>query len=202
MSLLSYYRTLLCVAFRHSLGAAQGVVYLLVIAVGFVTWLHPPLRGSVDMTSWQVAAIVLGSIVAIRLLLAPYWMHQQQQAKLDAATKRDGPPWLFQCDFSTVERLCQLVPQVREDAIGYLPHQPEMIGRLRELQSHSAIFTAAGLTNEYRSFLNYVGDAIARKETYLSPAYRTDMTKWIDEVYPNLKEALADDYAKRRAERR
>lgn len=82
-----------------------------------------------------------------------------------------------------------------------MPHQPEMLDRLRELQSQSAVFAGAGLTSEYQWFFNYVGDAIVKKSSYISPADRDDVRKRIDEAYPVLKAALDQDYAKRRANR-
>ena len=38
----------------------------------------------IDLHGWQVAAVVLGCIIAVRLLLAPYWIWKADQERLDA----------------------------------------------------------------------------------------------------------------------
>jgi hypothetical protein len=38
----------------------------------------------VDLHGWQVAAAVLGGIIAVRLLLAPYWIWKNDQGRLAA----------------------------------------------------------------------------------------------------------------------
>jgi hypothetical protein len=37
----------------------------------------------VDLHGWQVAAFVLGTIVGVRLVLAPYWLWRDQQIEND-----------------------------------------------------------------------------------------------------------------------
>ena len=108
----------------------------------------------------------------------------------------------FTCDFPTLEKLCQLLPHMRDDAKGYFPFQPAMMKRLGELDSYKAVFAASGLTNEYARFWNHVAEAIDLKRTYLSPANRQEFQCLIDQYYPLLKKALDDDYAQRRTERR
>jgi hypothetical protein len=146
-------------------------------------WLVAMLGMNTDAWLWLLAAIIGLGLFKIDWLL------------LRATPNR------FPCDLPTLERLCQLVTQLREDATDYYPHQPDMLDRWRELKSHSAVFAAAGLTNELQWFLNYVGDSINQKKTYLRPADRADITKRIDEAYPILKAALDADYGKRRTSR-
>ena len=84
MELLRYYGRVLRVAFTHSLDIAQAVIFASLIAIGFVSHFFPKLQ--VTMTTWaseltgsQVAAVILGTIFGIRLILAPYWMYKKNK---------------------------------------------------------------------------------------------------------------------------
>jgi len=89
MAILRYYQQVIFTAFRHSLDWAQGAIFLLLIVVGAVSYF----RGLPDMTAaisgWQAAALVFGSIIAVRLLLAPYWMHRELKALIPSPLKSD-----------------------------------------------------------------------------------------------------------------
>ena len=61
-------------AWRHSFHAAHSVILALIILAGAVTSFVPQVEVMVDLHGWQVAAIVLGSIVGVRFFLAPYWI--------------------------------------------------------------------------------------------------------------------------------
>lgn len=79
---------MLRVALSHSLTPAQDIIFILLIVAGLVTYFAPGVHVGIDVTAWHVAAIVLGGIVLLRLLMAPYWIHKaDQQTILDLKEK-------------------------------------------------------------------------------------------------------------------
>jgi hypothetical protein len=79
------------VAFSHSLSIAQDVIFATVIVLGFIVYLAPGPHMGIDfgqwslaMSAWQIAAIVAAIIFGLRLILAPYWIYQEQQATIVA----------------------------------------------------------------------------------------------------------------------
>jgi uncharacterized membrane protein len=81
---LTYLSLLIKTACRHSLHAAHGIILVLIILAGAVTYFVPRVEVMVDLHGWQVAAAVLGGIVAVRLVLAPYWIWKDDQGRLTA----------------------------------------------------------------------------------------------------------------------
>ena len=82
-----YWGLVFWTAFRHSSSLAQNVLFGLLVAGGLLAWLVPPIkaamkRAELDMTGWEMAGMVLTTIFGVRLLLAPYWIYQEQAAKL------------------------------------------------------------------------------------------------------------------------
>src|SRR5262249_19784184 len=75
-------------ACRHSFHAAHSAILVLIIFAGIVTSVDPRIQVLVDLHGWQVAAFVLGGIVFVRLLLAPYWIWKSDQNNI--AILRDG----------------------------------------------------------------------------------------------------------------
>jgi hypothetical protein len=92
MDCLSYYWKILATAFSQSLDTAQAIIFVIIIVAGIVTYLFPGVKMTADLNGWQVSAIVLGSIITVRLLLAPYWIHKEQVAKIrDLCNKLANP---------------------------------------------------------------------------------------------------------------
>ena len=79
---MGYLCLVLRVAFRHSLDIAQTIIFLLLIGLGAVAHFYPAVNSMIDVSGWAVAAIVLGGIVLIRLLMAPYWIWKEDQRRL------------------------------------------------------------------------------------------------------------------------
>jgi hypothetical protein len=70
-------------AYRHSFSLTQNVLFGLFIAVGVASKMVPALKAEltkagIDVTGIETALIVLVLIVASRIVLAPYWLYQQQ----------------------------------------------------------------------------------------------------------------------------
>jgi hypothetical protein len=79
MDAFKYCGRILRVAFTHSLHATHSIILVLIIVAGLLTYFVPQVEVMVDLHGWQVATVVLGSIIAIRLLLAPYWIWKSDQ---------------------------------------------------------------------------------------------------------------------------
>jgi hypothetical protein len=66
-------------AFRHSSSMAQEFLFVAILVAGVAGYFVPMLLGIESlMSGWQAAAMVLGTIFMVRLLLAPYWLYQQK----------------------------------------------------------------------------------------------------------------------------
>jgi len=99
VGIVRYYMRVLRVAFRPSFSITQDCIFGAILRVGAVVFLAPRLGMSIDVHSWgdwlaalsgwKIAAVTFGSIAAIRLLCAPYWMHSEVEGKLRKATQRD-----------------------------------------------------------------------------------------------------------------
>jgi len=77
-------------AIRHSLDLAQTVLFLAVVALGGAISASSDGSGKQlgerlmrALVSWQGAALALLSIIAIRLLMAPYWIYRNQEATIE-----------------------------------------------------------------------------------------------------------------------
>lgn len=68
----------------------QYVLFVLFLVVGLVAVAAPPWLSAMipDVTGWHVAVAVLGSIVLSRLLLAPYWLWQDERRRAEEAEAR------------------------------------------------------------------------------------------------------------------
>src|SRR5437763_4739619 len=85
MGLIRFYALVLREAFRHSLDIAQAVIFVALALGGFIAARNPtskPMIDALDIGGWKIAAIVSASIIAIRLLLAPYWLWQRANTQI------------------------------------------------------------------------------------------------------------------------
>jgi hypothetical protein len=73
-------------ASRHSFHATHSVILAVIIVAGIITSLVPQVEVLVDLHGWQVVAVVLAGIVAVRLSLAPYWIWKSDQSHLAILT--------------------------------------------------------------------------------------------------------------------
>ena len=80
---LAYSLLVLRTAWRHSFHAAHSVILALIIAAGLLTRFVPRVEVMVDLHGWQVATAVLGGIIAVRILLAPYWIWKEDRTQED-----------------------------------------------------------------------------------------------------------------------
>jgi hypothetical protein len=102
VGIVRYYWQVLRVAFSHSLSAAQraaqSCIFFAVVAAGvFPAFIAPRIGMTIDpgwsqwtaeLTGWKVAAAVLGTIVLIRLICAPYWLYAEMRSQRDDAQSR------------------------------------------------------------------------------------------------------------------
>jgi hypothetical protein len=86
MGFVRYAIQLLRLAVSKSLDLSQTVLFLLFVSAGIVASAMPGLLP--NLTTWKTAAWVVSAIVALRLVLAPYWMHEETiKRATDALTK-------------------------------------------------------------------------------------------------------------------
>jgi hypothetical protein len=76
---LTYLWLVLRRAWQHSFRAAHSIILALIICGGILTYCVPQIQVMVDLGGWQVAALTMGGILAVRLVLAPYWLWKDQQ---------------------------------------------------------------------------------------------------------------------------
>jgi hypothetical protein len=91
MELFRYYWGALKLAFVRSPGLAQDILFGLFVVVGGLLYLFKRLGMIQDIapwmdqiTGWQITAVVLTAIFVVRLLLAPYWLHQEQSKEIES----------------------------------------------------------------------------------------------------------------------
>jgi hypothetical protein len=97
MGFVRYYGKVFRAAFTHSLDTAQSVIFALAIVIGAIAYFIPKTQAILMpwasvLNGWQVATGVLGTIVFVRLGLAPYWMFIQQSRRIDDLTQRVSIP--------------------------------------------------------------------------------------------------------------
>lgn len=100
MRFFRYYYRLLQVAVTHSLDLTQGALIVVLMVLGVVSTMltDPQIVASIaafmaSLATWQAAMRTLGVIVGIRLLLAPFWVHQDAEKKIaDLCDRLDAAP--------------------------------------------------------------------------------------------------------------
>src|SRR4051812_18192657 len=86
MELLRFYLDVVKLALRHSLDQTQYILIVILLLVGAGGYFVPKLANwETIVTGSQAALTVLGSIVAARLLLAPYWLYKEKVEALNSA---------------------------------------------------------------------------------------------------------------------
>jgi hypothetical protein len=77
---LHYYWKVLWTAVVHSADTAQTIIFFLILVAGLAAYFLPAFKPPVDLAGWQVAAIILAAVFLVRVLLAPYWIWQEEHA--------------------------------------------------------------------------------------------------------------------------
>jgi hypothetical protein len=78
----------LATAFSQSLDLAQATIFVIIILAGATAYFFPAAKMTTDLSGWEVGAIVFGLIIAVRLLLSPYWIWKEDQDAISDAKKR------------------------------------------------------------------------------------------------------------------
>src|SRR6476646_1117919 len=87
--MLAFYWRWLKTAFRHSLGAIDLWTGLAGSVLGLIDHFWPDMR-LMTAYGWQIPVWGLVSIMMMRLLLAPYWMWQEDEARRPAISISEG----------------------------------------------------------------------------------------------------------------
>ena len=77
---LTYLGLVLRCVWPHSFHTAHSILLGLVIIGGFLSLIFPQIKIA-DLEGWKVAALIVGAVLAVRLLLAPYWIWKDQQSE-------------------------------------------------------------------------------------------------------------------------
>src|SRR5258706_5835421 len=86
MDAFRFYWKAIKLTVRHSLDHTQYILFVLFLALGAASYIIPKLANwQAFVSGWQAAMFVLGSIVFIRLLLAPYWLYRVKAEEIDHA---------------------------------------------------------------------------------------------------------------------
>jgi hypothetical protein len=91
VAFLKFYGLVFREALRHSLDIAQAVIFVAIVLGGLIAARNPslkPMIDGLDLGGSQIATIVLCTIVAIRLILAPYWLWKSAAARNVIAPER------------------------------------------------------------------------------------------------------------------
>lgn len=116
MGVFPFYARVVLVACRHSIDWTQLVLFLLVLVTGFVASIAPPILRPLipDLSGWRFALWTLGAVVALRLLLAPYWLWQEQRDRATQAVaafaERFSDPPVLQAGAAFVRLKLMLAP--------------------------------------------------------------------------------------------
>ena len=87
MGPFKFYWAAIKLAVKHSFDHAQYVLFGLFLAVGVASYFIPKMAAwETFVSGWQAATFVLGSIVLLRLLLAPYWLYKEKADALAVST--------------------------------------------------------------------------------------------------------------------
>lgn len=87
MQFCRFYALVFREAFRHSLDLTQTIVFIIIFFAGLIAYGNPGAKvqlEALDLNGWQVAAIVFGCIIALRLIMAPYWVYKTLQGRVVA----------------------------------------------------------------------------------------------------------------------
>lgn len=89
MGFFHYCLRVLRAVFTHSLSKSQDILFGALLLSGAVVWVSRYFRMKYDFTpwlsafsGWEIAACVFGSIILVRLLLAPYWLWKEGQDEI------------------------------------------------------------------------------------------------------------------------
>jgi hypothetical protein len=91
MDILRFYWKVLRVALTHSLSRSHEIVFGIVIVLGLSAYVAAWFHMDVDFGAWaskaegwNIAAVTLGSLVAVRLIAAPYWLWREERGRAEA----------------------------------------------------------------------------------------------------------------------
>jgi hypothetical protein len=82
VGLLRFYRHVLWLACRHSLGVADASFYGVLVVLALAAWWRPELPETIGLTERQISLYVFGTVIAARLLMAPYWAYREVAANV------------------------------------------------------------------------------------------------------------------------
>jgi hypothetical protein len=84
MDFVRFYVSVIREAFRHSVDLAQAFIFIILIVAGSIAAGNPKAKlmlEHLELGGWKTAALVLGGIIGIRLIMAPYWLWKEAASR-------------------------------------------------------------------------------------------------------------------------
>ncbi|MBL0931374.1 MAG: hypothetical protein IBJ15_14810 [Alphaproteobacteria bacterium] len=85
MEFFKFYILVLREALRHSLDLTQTILFIALFFTGLVTYGNPNVKTllePIDLNDWKFIALLFSTVVAIRLVLAPYWLWKSERTRI------------------------------------------------------------------------------------------------------------------------
>src|SRR5690349_11817683 len=80
---LKFYASWLAIGFRHSFGKSDAIAGFLGVALPAIAhWGGTQEGAMMGDLAWEIPLGVFTALFVVRLLLAPYWMHQEREKEL------------------------------------------------------------------------------------------------------------------------
>jgi len=137
MGVLRFYCQVVRMAFMHALHTAHIVIFGALLLYGFAVWFGAvdwlarktginidPGQWTHELEGWRTAAIVACSIIAIRLLLAPYWIWEEANARagrlqteIETLADQLNPPLECSCGMDVIGCTIDTVMTTRQGGI-------------------------------------------------------------------------------------
>ena len=87
-SRLPFYIGWIWVAFRHSWGITDYIGPVAGIIIAYLLPRYPQWGSTLIELTWQIPLGILGGLVIVRLLLAPYWMYKESRQRIKALKEK------------------------------------------------------------------------------------------------------------------
>lgn len=77
MGFFRYYRQVLGMALRHSLGIADLFSSITAAALAVIIHYWPESQSVMSALAWQIPIWTLAGVMVVRIVCAPYWIHKE-----------------------------------------------------------------------------------------------------------------------------
>ncbi len=86
---LQYYWDVFCLAFQGAWAITEVIAGVIAIIGGFIVWKRPGWESTMKNLLWMIPVGIFTLLLLIRLAIAPYTIHQNQQQQIIELQKRE-----------------------------------------------------------------------------------------------------------------